>query len=336
MGVLTENHAGLWARTCSPSERRGALCATASVAMLFALLACSPQAAPQRDKPSPNAASLSPRTGTIVYASDRDGDYDLYLLNLANSRETKLTHDSRDDHSPSWSPDGDRIVFVRDMSHRNKELFVLRLGEAKPKRLTTSRTFYEYDPDWSPRGNWIAFARKHEAEGDGELALLRVSDLKTRTILIGNGLAHEPTWSPNADEIAFSETSGNSDINRTRPCCNDQYITETVTLTPADETSPRWSPTRDELLFGRDRLVGVADTDYDLLVTDLNGTEIRRLDSGAHNSLPGNWSVDGEWVVFYSDRGGRDYDIFVVPAVGGEAKRVTNTLANEIDPDWRP
>jgi hypothetical protein len=48
----------------------------------------------------------------IVFMSDRDGTWDLYLLDVGTQQVTRLTSDSAFDTSPIWSPDGKRIAFV--------------------------------------------------------------------------------------------------------------------------------------------------------------------------------------------------------------------------------
>ncbi|MGH2729468.1 MAG: TolB family protein, partial [Actinomycetota bacterium] len=61
--------------------------------------------------PSPTPVEAGPLTGRIAFASDRDGDYEIYVMNADGSNLEKLTDNSLDDLSPSWSPEGNRIVF---------------------------------------------------------------------------------------------------------------------------------------------------------------------------------------------------------------------------------
>ncbi|MCQ3978270.1 MAG: hypothetical protein DPW09_32995 [Anaerolineae bacterium] len=50
----------------------------------------------------------------IAFVSDREGWWDLYLLDLATRQITRLTNDSARDTAPVWSPDGVYIGFVSD------------------------------------------------------------------------------------------------------------------------------------------------------------------------------------------------------------------------------
>ena len=45
-----------------------------------------------------------PLGGRIVFTSDRDGDYEIYVMNADGSGVTHLTDRSVRNHSPSWSP----------------------------------------------------------------------------------------------------------------------------------------------------------------------------------------------------------------------------------------
>jgi Tol biopolymer transport system component len=54
----------------------------------------------------------SPRR--IVFHSDRDGDFEIYVMNEDGSEPYQLTGNSADDFLPSWSPNGEQIAFVSD------------------------------------------------------------------------------------------------------------------------------------------------------------------------------------------------------------------------------
>jgi hypothetical protein len=60
----------------------------------------------------------------IVYASQIDGDYDLYLYDTGNDEIVPLTVNDCNDTQPSWSPDGVGIIFVSDCDGNDDEIFI--------------------------------------------------------------------------------------------------------------------------------------------------------------------------------------------------------------------
>jgi TolB protein len=77
-----------------------------------------------RDPASEGIASWSPDGKRLVFSSDRDGDWDLYLLSLANGAARRLTSDPGTDTFPAWSPDGKAIAFVSDRSG-NADIYLM-------------------------------------------------------------------------------------------------------------------------------------------------------------------------------------------------------------------
>ena len=106
----------------------------------------------------------------------------LSLFDVETKKSETLTSGLDDDGSPSWSPDGRMIAFVRgpvaepDRS-RDDDVFVIeaRAG-ATPKRLTDFVGPDGGRPAWSPDGKWIAFFRgdepKYQAYNLSKLAIV--------------------------------------------------------------------------------------------------------------------------------------------------------------------
>lgn len=94
----------------------------------------------------------------IVYSSDRDGTWHLYLYDFFSQQERRLTNTVGNDVTPVWSPDSKAIIFARD----GKELRSLDVSSGTEKVLTTG--IFNYPPllseapyGYSPDGKWIAY-----------------------------------------------------------------------------------------------------------------------------------------------------------------------------------
>ena len=58
----------------------------------------------------------SPDGKKIAFASDKNGNFDIWTLALDNMQIEQITHDNNMDESPAWSPDGTKIAFVSTRS----------------------------------------------------------------------------------------------------------------------------------------------------------------------------------------------------------------------------
>jgi hypothetical protein len=85
----------------------------------------------------------------IAFVSDRDGNSEIYVMDLGGDVETRLTNDPGADRYPEWSPDGQKIAFVSNRDG-NDEIYVMNSDGSSPTRLTTTPMVGEYLPDWQP------------------------------------------------------------------------------------------------------------------------------------------------------------------------------------------
>jgi len=73
--------------------------------------------------------SWSPDGKRLAFSSDRDGNAEIYLMNVDGSDVVRLTKDPASDTEADWSPDGRLIAFTSDRDG-NRDVYVLDVGEA--------------------------------------------------------------------------------------------------------------------------------------------------------------------------------------------------------------
>jgi len=152
------------------------------------------------------------RSDSIVFASDRDGNEEIYSLSLEDYSVTRLTYrEKATDRQPTPSPDGSRIAF-QSFVDSNWEIFVMDSDGRNVKRLTFNPAADEH-PAWSPDGNKIAFTT--DRDGNSEIYTMDVNGDNRRNLSANPAADQWPTWSPDSSMIAFqSNRTGAMEIWR--------------------------------------------------------------------------------------------------------------------------
>ena len=118
---------------------------------------------PTQIGPTPSCdAAVSPDGMKIVltrFPKNLGQSRDLWLMNADGTGLTQLTSDGHSE-SPTWSPDGMQIAFVRGRSGGETDLYVMNADGSNRSRLTDTIRV-EYAPNWSPDGNSIVFERSN-------------------------------------------------------------------------------------------------------------------------------------------------------------------------------
>lgn len=153
----------------------------------------------------------------IVFASNRDGHYDLYMMNADGSGVERLTNEpSTFDGYAAVSPDGNHIAFTsnRDL---NIEIYVLSAVGNGPKKkfkqLTrlTDNAATDRHPTWSADGSRIAFVS--ERDGNPEIYSMNADGTDVVRLTFNGADDSEPAWSLGGSRIAFhSNRDGNYEL----------------------------------------------------------------------------------------------------------------------------
>ena len=137
----------------------------------------------------------APESGKIVFAANRVGNREIYLMNPDGSEQMNITRNKADDVTPVWAPTGEYIAF----SSNRDGILDLYLMEADGKnvRRVFGKSAQRVDPTWSPDGKQIAYTRYEQ--GKGFVYIATIESKKEERMAIGSG----PDWSPDGAEIAF-------------------------------------------------------------------------------------------------------------------------------------
>src|SRR5438034_589780 len=129
--------------------------------------------APRVDAAQFSLSAAEGLRGTIAFHSNRDGDFDIYVMNADGSGVTHLTDDPATDFGDraGWSPDGRRFVFSSTRDGGDIDIFVMNADGTGVSQLTHNDFIADDDPVWSPDGKQIAFHSTRDG-GDEDIFVM--------------------------------------------------------------------------------------------------------------------------------------------------------------------
>jgi Tol biopolymer transport system component len=240
-------------------------------------------------------------------------DIDVFVMNADGSGQQNLTRHPVLDTHPVWSPDGQKLAFVR-----YRDVWVVDADGSGQRRLTLNREG-DRSPAWSPDGKRIAFVSFHGR--NWEVHVMNADGSGHRNLTRNRAQDYGPTWSPNGRKIAFVRTRNSSRLHgydwELYVMNADGSGQRKLARTAPQLVAPAWSPDGRKLLFVSNRT-----GNPEIYVIGADGSGQRRLTRNpAIDSAPA-WSPDGRTIGFVSTRAGRPA-IYVMNADGSRPRNLT-------------
>ncbi|MFC1800686.1 DPP IV N-terminal domain-containing protein [Nanoarchaeota archaeon] len=322
-----------------------------------------------KNKSADEFPAFSPDGKKIAFSSNRDGNYEIYTMDVHGSKLERLTNSSGDDICPSWSPRGKKIAFLSNRD-KNWEVYVMDPNGKKQVNLTNTpeddsvllnpksyqifghhidelylfNRIYPFKPSWSSDGRKIAFSRGTgvyviNSKGGGE---------KNMPVHIPGdevGLtSFRPIWSPRGNQLAFE-----GELYLLRESSSSQYYgcfymsaggSDTKKVTDKEHmekySDSPWSRDGRKLAFALgDRGNSLS---WEIFITSAGkGSGIKRLTNNTRADFHPIWSPKGNLIAFQGrNRDESTWDIYVMYSNGKNETRVVNNPANDYSPVWSP
>jgi serine/threonine protein kinase/Tol biopolymer transport system component len=141
---------------------------------------------------SADSVSFSKDGQWVAYVSFPEGT--LWKSKLDGSQRIQLSYPPLTAVFPSWSPDGQQIVFYGMRLPQKTKLYTVATEGGTPREMIPEDSAEEYDPTWSPDGTRIAFGGP-PAEVTGTIRILDINTHQILTLPDSKGL-FSPRWSP--------------------------------------------------------------------------------------------------------------------------------------------
>lgn len=175
-------------------------------------------------------ATISPKGDKIVFTSLRDGDPEIYTMNLDGSEQTRLTFEKGYDGGPFFSPDGSKIVFrasrpvtqeqiadYNDLVENGYvrptalEIFVMD-ADGKNMKQITNLDKASFAPFFHPSGKKIIFSSNYNGDNprDFNLFMINTDGTGLERITFNPSFDGFPMFSPDGKYIVFASNRFNS------------------------------------------------------------------------------------------------------------------------------
>jgi eukaryotic-like serine/threonine-protein kinase len=148
----------------------------------------------------------SPDGKRVLFTSDREGNEDLWELNVSSGAVRRLTDHPASDADPAYSPDGKQIVWSSDRSDAARpssfEIWIANADGTNARPLTRDGANSQ-NPTFTADGQWVFFASYNEGGRRG-IWKVRPDGTGAERVLADRGLA--PAVSPDGKHVLFLET----------------------------------------------------------------------------------------------------------------------------------
>jgi len=222
--------------------------------------------------------SITPDGNLVLFSSNRDGNFEIYSLDLNSGIQLQLTNDIGNLYAAELSPKGKRIIFSNDTGGL-QSLWVMRNDGRNPRAFIQTGGG-DIDPTWSHDGNQIAFASQLSGITEQYIANADATDVRKlmkKSFEIGG----RSSWSPNKQWIAvYDGESGNHNIFKIPV---DGGEPEKLTQ-QGDNLAPSFSPDGKWIAFTSYR-----DGNNEIYILNLDALQVYRLTTNSKSDYQPRW-----------------------------------------------
>ena len=254
----------------------------------------------------------SPDGKTIVFESNRNGQWDLYSIDSSGANERRLTDHSSNDRNPSWYPDGSGILFESD---RNGKAGLYKLEMPGLNVIPILLEDFDLAPTMariSPNGEQLIFSANLEQDRPNlNLFLSSSQGGKVKQLTFDTTRSLYPSWAPDSKQVVFfsrRDTQGEQDELYTLSIDKPEEA-KRLTHYEIHDFCPHWSADGKRIVFSR----SMKDDRPELFTINKDGTSAQRMTfTQGEGETQAVWSPNGQQLAYAGYRNG-SYQICLLP-----------------------
>lgn len=213
------------------------------------------------------------KTGEVVFASNRGGVSQVFLVAPGKAGLTQITRLPNDASHPRWSPDGKRILFC--CADKNGDSYIWTMNRDGSN---LCQVVQGLQPCWSPDGKRMAFTKESVIgkKKNWDIYAIGLDGVGLTQVTTDESNEMQPDWSPNGKYLAYVSVkdrvgaprnlkemlSGMRARSNYEIWIRDMGVSSSNTIQITSwsglDAYPRWSPNGQEILLVSDR-AGSAD-----------------------------------------------------------------------------
>lgn len=189
----------------------------------------------------------SPDGTRIVFVSNRDGGFKIYVMNADGTGQTNISRNETSDGAPDWSPDGTKIAFI---CRPGGGVEICTMNPDGTNRIVlTGNGLNEDSPVWSPDGKKIAYT-VGRFDGATDIYVMNADGSNNVRLPTDTSRKERPAWSPDGTRIAYSSNRDGGINNMDIYVMNaDGSNVQKITSNAGNDSGPTWSPDGARLAF---------------------------------------------------------------------------------------
>jgi len=244
-------------------------------------------------------ASYSPSGGKIVFESNRDSNWEIYIMDSNGENQERLTFNESDDRRPTWHPSGEKILFESSRNGKS-ELHLIDIKSLKVKKISSFKESIPIFSSFSPDGKIIAVSLK-ESEDKSNIILLDTLGNLIKELTDNVKRNYYPKWSNDGKEIVYFSRKETNNLDDEIYKINLENGTEKrLTNWPKHNFCPSWSNDNSKIVY----VTSMKDMRPEIYIMNADGeNQIRVTYNEDGDTLP-DWSPNGDKILITGYRNG--------------------------------
>lgn len=306
---------------------------------------------------TPAEALAEERNGPIVFFRHVFGHepthtgYEIFRVSRNGETPQRLTNNLFSDTDPALSPDGTKLLFVRE----GEDVYVMDSDGTNEEFIIKGRDTGPA-PEWSPDGGSIVFV-----DTLGDISTLDLEAAKAEPVKVAerpgwsdgdyDWYASDPAWSPDGRRIAYwTKEDDESDLEIVNADGTGHRQMTLATLIQGLD----WSPSGHRIVLAMRGVYLNGKTDptdaWELYTINADAKRPKRSvrpitrnswdgSTGRRAEVDPAWSPNGKKLIFSGHRHGSDLELIKVNAAHWkrpQARQITFNKVDDLQPSWGP